>query len=162
MRARLAPVRNGLMRRRAAPEVEPAIAERALVRIELRPHRRMHAVAGDQHVALGGGSAAPSAPTKRAVTRPPPCSTPMQRWPRMTFSAPIRSRTAPSSTRCRSERKQRDVRPQVPGRLAPGLAIDELAVAGEEGVVLRLAGGRDQLVLQPERAHLLHRVRRRD
>ena len=50
------------------------------------------------------------------------------------------------------------MRPLVPGRLAERLAIDQLAVAGEEGVVLRLAGGRDQRVLEPERAHLLHRV----
>ena len=48
--------------------------------------------------------------------------------------------------------RQADVRPVVPGRLAERLAIDELAVAGEEGVVLRLAGGRDQRVLKPERA----------
>ena len=47
----------------------------------------------------------------------------------------------------------------MPGRLAERLAIDQLAVPGEEGVVLRLAGGRDQLVLEPERAQLLHGVR---
>ena len=45
------------------------------------------------------------------------------------------------------------------GRLAERLAIDELAVAREEGVVLRLAGGGDQRVLEPERAQLLHRMR---
>ena len=55
--------------------------------------------------------------------------------------------------------QQRDMRPLMAGRLAERLAIDELAVAREEGVVLRLAGGRDQRVLEPERAQLLHRVR---
>jgi hypothetical protein len=44
------------------------------------------------------------------------------------------------------------------GRLAPGLAIDELAVPGEERIVLRLARGRDQLVFKTESAHLLHRM----
>ena len=105
------------------------------------------------------GSAVPSGSAKCAVTRPPFCSTPVQRWPVMKFSAPIRSRTAPSSTRCRSGRSSADVRPLMAGRLAERLAIDELAVAGEEGVVLRLAGGRDQRVLEPERAQLLHRMR---
>ena len=41
----------------------------------------------------------------------------------------------------------REVRPLMPGRRAPRLAIDELAVAGEEGIVLRLAGDRRQRVL---------------
>src|SRR4051812_29140341 len=54
--------------------------------------------------------------------------------------------------------QQRDVRPLVAGGLAERFAIDELAVAGEERVVLRLAGGRDQLILEAERAQLLHRM----
>ena len=51
------------------------------------------------------------------------------------------------------------MRPLMPGREPPRLAVDELAVAGEEGVVLRLAGDRGKRVLQPERAQLLHRMR---
>ena len=51
------------------------------------------------------------------------------------------------------------VRPLMPGGEPPGLAVDELAVAGEEGIVLRLAGDRRERVLQPERAQLLDRVR---
>ncbi len=41
-----------LLPRHAAPHIDAAIGERAFVRIELRPHRRMDAVAGHQHVAL--------------------------------------------------------------------------------------------------------------
>jgi hypothetical protein len=52
MRAMLAPVRSGLIVAVPAPEIVAAEAERSLVRIELRPHRRMHAVAGDQQVGL--------------------------------------------------------------------------------------------------------------
>ena len=43
------------------------------------------------------------------------------------------------------------MRPLVSGRDAPWLAVDELAVAGEEGVVLRLAGDRGERGLEPER-----------
>ncbi len=53
----------------------------------------------------------------------------------------------------------RNVRPLVAGGHPPRLAVDELAVAGEERVVLRLAGDRDERVLQPQRAQLLDRVR---
>jgi hypothetical protein len=84
------------------------------------------------------GSAVPSGATKCAVTRPELCSTPVH---------PLQ--VGP---------QQRDVRPLVTGRLAERLAIDELAVASEEGVVLRLAGGRDQCVLEAQRAQLLHRM----
>ena len=48
--------------------------------------------------------------------------------------------------------QQRNMRPLVAGRLAERLAIDELAVAGEEGVVLGLARGRDQGFFEPQRA----------
>ena len=51
------------------------------------------------------------------------------------------------------------MRPLMPGGEPPGLAIDELAVAGEEGIVLRLAGDRRERVLQPERAQLFDRMR---
>ena len=53
----------------------------------------------------------------------------------------------------------REVRPLVPGRQAPRLAVDQLAVAGEERIVLRLAGDRRERVLQAERAQLLDRMR---
>ena len=51
------------------------------------------------------------------------------------------------------------MRPLVAGRQAPGLAVDQLAVAGEERVVLRLAGDRRQRLLQAKRAELLDRMR---
>ena len=51
------------------------------------------------------------------------------------------------------------MRPLMSGRESPWLAVDELAVAGEEGVVLRLAGDRRERVLEPELAQLLHRMR---
>ena len=54
--------------------------------------------------------------------------------------------------------QQRDMRPLVPGRLAERLAIDQLAVAGEKGVVGGLAGGRDQGMFEAVRAQLLHRM----
>jgi hypothetical protein len=41
-----------LLPRHAAPHIDAAIGERALVRIELRPYRGMDAVARHQHVAL--------------------------------------------------------------------------------------------------------------
>ena len=52
-----------------------------------------------------------------------------------------------------------EMRPLVPGSEPPRLAVDELAVTGEEGVVLRLAGNRRERVLQSERAQFLDRVR---
>ena len=52
-----------------------------------------------------------------------------------------------------------EMRPLVAGRESPRLAVDELAVAGEERVVLRLAGDRGERVLEPERAQLLHGMR---
>ncbi len=52
-----------------------------------------------------------------------------------------------------------EVRPLMAGGASPRLAVDQLAVAGEEGVVLRLAGDLGQRLLQSERAQLLHRVR---
>ena len=51
------------------------------------------------------------------------------------------------------------MRPLMPGREPPRLAVDELAVAGEEGIVLRLAGDRRKRILEPELAQLLHRMR---
>src|SRR5262245_13372037 len=51
-----------------------------------------------------------------------------------------------------------EMRPAMPGGEPPWLAIDELAVAGEKGIVLRLAGHGRERVLQPELAELLHRV----
>ena len=45
------------------------------------------------------------------------------------------------------------------GGAPPRLAVDELAVPGEEGIVLRLAGHRRKRVLQAERAEFLHRMR---
>jgi hypothetical protein len=50
------------------------------------------------------------------------------------------------------------VRPLVPGREPPGLAVDQLAMAGEEGVIGRLARDRRERVLQAERAQLLDGV----
>ena len=105
------------------------------------------------------GSALPCGSVKRAVTRPPLCSTPTQRCPVMKFSGadPLAHRGQQHALQVGAQ--QRDMRPQMAGRLAERLAIDELAVPREEGVVLRLAGGRDQRVLEPERAQLLHRMR---
>ena len=53
----------------------------------------------------------------------------------------------------------RQVRPLMSGRHPPRLAIDKLAVLGEERVVLRMAAARNQRVLQPERAEFLDGVR---
>src|SRR6266851_4739724 len=53
----------------------------------------------------------------------------------------------------------REVRPLVAGCPSPRLAVDQLAVAGEEGVVLRLAGDRRERIFQAERAQLFHRMR---
>ena len=53
----------------------------------------------------------------------------------------------------------RNVRPLVAGGHPPRLAIDQLTVAGEERVVLRLAGDRGERILQPQRAQLLDGVR---
>ena len=145
--------------RRATPQVEAAKTERPLVGIVLRAHRGVDAVAGDQHVAfrrrqrpalrigeVRGDAAAALLDAHAAmpgdeVVRPDPLAHGGQQHPLQVGA------------------KQRDMRPQMAGRLAERLAIDELAVAGEEGVVLRLAGGGDQRVLEPERAQLLHRVR---
>ena len=155
----LAPVRNGFRSRRAAPQVEAAELERPLVGIELRAHRRVDAVAGDQHVALRrqqrpavrigearGDAAAALLDADAAMP-----------GDEILRADPLAHRGQQHALQVGAQ--QRDVRPQVAGRLAERLAIDELAVPGEEGVVLRLAGGRDQRVLEPERAQLLHRMR---
>jgi hypothetical protein len=54
---------------------------------------------------------------------------------------------------------KREVRPLVARSKAPRLAIDELAVAREEGIVLRCASRSNECVLKAERAQLLDRVR---
>src|SRR5581483_9968090 len=51
-----------------------------------------------------------------------------------------------------------NMRPPMAGRLAPRLAINELTLPGEEGVVLRQAGHRHQRAFKAERAEFLHRV----
>ena len=53
----------------------------------------------------------------------------------------------------------RKVRPLMAGRQPPRLAVDKLAVAREEGVILRLAGDRGERILQAERAQFLDRMR---
>ena len=52
MRAMLPPGEIGRPPGHAAPHIDAAIGERAFVRIELRPHRRMDAVAGDHHIGV--------------------------------------------------------------------------------------------------------------
>jgi hypothetical protein len=54
---------------------------------------------------------------------------------------------------------KREVRPLVARSKAPRLAIDELAVAREEGIVLRCASHSNECALETERAQLLDRVR---
>jgi hypothetical protein len=54
---------------------------------------------------------------------------------------------------------KRDVRPLVARSKAPRLAIEELAVSREEGVILRCASRSNECALETERAQLLDRVR---
>ncbi len=77
----------------------------------------------------------------------------------MKLSAPIRASHRAEQHRVQVGAVDREMRPLVAGGEPPRLAIDQLAVAREERVVLRLARNRRELVLQAERAQLLDRVR---
>ena len=155
----LAPVRNGFRRVVPRHRLKPRKQNGPFVWIELRAHGGVDAVAGDQHVAFRRRQRLPCGSVKRAVTRSAALLDAGAAMPGDEILRPDPLAHRAKQHPLQVGAKQRDVRPQMAGRLAERLAIDELAVPREEGVVLRLAGGRDQRVLQPERAQLLHRVR---
>ena len=149
----------GLMPRHPAPQVDAAIGERALVRIELRPHRRMDAVAGDQHIGLLGGErgAVRGGEARRHARLALLDAHAAMAGDEVVGAQPLAHGVEQHLVQVGAV--DREMRPLVPGSQPPGLAVDQLAVAGEEGVVLRLAGDRRQRVLQAQRAELLDRVR---
>ena len=145
--------------RRAAPQVEAAEHRRAFVRVELQAHRGMDAVARDQNVAVlrRQRRAAGTDEARRDAGAVLLDGDAAMAGDEILRSDPL--------SRCLHQdlmqlgAVDRQVRPLVSGSHAPGLAVDELAVLGEEGVVLRLAAPRAQLVLQAERAQFLDGVR---
>src|SRR5262245_2485591 len=149
----------GLLPRYAAPHIDAAIGERAFLRIELRPHRRMDAVACDQHVAL-------VLRERRAVRRDEARGDAAVAL--LDADATVSGDEAFRAQSLAHRVEQHlvevaamdgEMRPAMPGGEPPRLAVDELAVAGKEGIVLWLAGHGRERVLQPELAELLHRVR---
>ncbi len=127
--------------------------------MELRAHRRMDAVAGNDQIAL--------LRLQCAVVRADEAC----RDAGIALLDPDAAMAGDEALRAepRAHRVEQDlvqvgavdgkVRPLMPGGEPPGLAVDQLAVAGEEGIVLRLAGNFRERVLQSERAQLLDRVR---
>src|SRR5262249_18280633 len=143
----------------AAPEIGAAVTEWTFLRMELVTHGGVDAVAGHQNIAPLRGQH----PTVRAdEMRGDASLVLLDRAAAMSNDEILRADARAHGIQqhlLQIAAVEREMRPLMAGRKPPWLAVDELAVAREEGVVLGRASGGDERVLQPERAQLLYRMR---
>jgi hypothetical protein len=154
-----APAEIRPMPRHTPPHIDATIRERPFVGIELRPHHRMDAIAGDQYVAMlrrerGAVRGDETGGDARVALF----------YPDTSVAGDEIFRPEPLAHRGEQHLVQvaamdGKMRPLVSGRASPRLAIDQLAVARKEGIVLGLAGDRRERALEPQIAQLLDRMR---